>query len=796
VNTAIYTVVDATMLRPLPFKQPERLMKLSLTRPDDRGNGQAVLPIWSFPKYETFRKNQQVFEHTALYRAITLNLSGEGEPERLRAEEVSAGYFPALGIGAETGRTFLPDEDAIPERDFVAVISRDLWERRFGEDAAVIGKTITLDSIKYTVAGVLPAAFQGLSGPADIWVPVHRSGGEDLDQPWAHAWQFVARLKQDISTDQAKSATTVLGKIVDEAHKSPTPSGAWGATAEALNDIRVDPMIRKSVLVLFGAVTCVLLIACVNVANLLLARATSRRREIAIRTAIGAGRARVMRQLVTESVLLAVLGGIASLFVSYVGVSALNVINPAGNALNFGTGPSVLPASWRLSGLTLLALNSIRVDSSALLFTFAMAMLAAMLFGLAPAWQASRTEVAGVLKKTDDRAISLQSRRKATLVVVEIALAFVLLTGAGLAIKSLARLMSTPIGINADNVLTVRLGIPPDAANPERANNFFEQLEERVAAQPGVVSVGLGTCHALAGFCGSNVIWFRDRPEVPRGTIGVIRVSASYFATMKIPQIHGRLFTKVDRRDTTRVVVISATAAQRFFPGEDPIGKTIGLGINGFAQDAEIIGVVGDVRHGPLDQPPGPDAYVSLLQAPLANVYLFARTTNNPIALTPIVRQQVAALNPNLPIYDVQTMANRVSNGAARARFNAILLGIFATIAMALAAIGIYGVMSYMIQQRTREIGIRVALGARAQDVVRHEVRRAAVVISAGTFLGLVGALVATRVLEGSLYEVQPHDPQTYVVIAVLLAGTALLASYVPARRASVVDPAITLRSE
>jgi len=700
------------------------------------------------------------------------------------------------------GRTFLPQEDAIPERDWVVVISRGLWQRRFGGDPAIVGKTITLDLKNYTVVGILPAGFQGLSGPADIWVPVHRAPAADLNQAFAHAWQFVARLKHGVSIEQAKAATVVLGRLVDETHKSPTPgAAAWGANTEALNDGRIDPMMRRAVLVLSGAVTCVLLIACVNVSNMLLARSTTRRREIAIRAAIGAGRTRVMRQLLTESMLLALVGGAASVVVSYLGVSALNVINPAGNALGFGAGPSALPASWRLSGLTLLALNSIHVDSRALLFTFVIATLTGMLFGLAPAWQASRAELSDALKKSHEHLSVLHVRGKAVLVVVEIALAFVLLTGAGLAIKSLGKLTSTPIGIDAENVLTLRLGLPSPmgAASPESTINFFEQLQERVTAQSGVVSAGLATCHALAGFCGSTVVWLRDRPEVPRGTepaIEVVRVSPSYFATMKLPLIGGRLFTKADRPGTPKVVIITATTAQRYFPGEDPIGKHIGLGINGFAQRAEIIGIVGDVRHGQPDQPPVPDAYVSLLQAPQSNVYLFARTANNPIASLPAIRQQVAALNRDLPIYDVRTMANRVSDAAGRARFNAILLGIFAAIAIALAAIGIYGVISYAVRQRTREIGIRVALGARSQDVVRHEVRRAAALIFSGTFLGLAGALAATRVLATTLYEVKPHDPQTYLVTAVLLAGIALLASYVPARRASVVDPAITLRTE
>jgi putative ABC transport system permease protein len=795
-NTAIYTVVDATILRPLPFKQPEQLMKVSLTRPAENTNAQVDLPIWSYPKYETFRQNQQVFQDTALYRAIALNLTGEEEPERLRGEEVSAGYFPSLGIAAETGRTFLAEEDSTPERDLVAVISHGLWERRFGSDKTIIGKTITLDLKNYTVAGVLPAGFQGLSGPADIWVPVNRSSAEILGQRWAHAWELLARLRPGISVEQARSATVVLGKVVDEAHKS---TGTWGAKAEVLNDVRVDATLRRSVLVLFGAVTCVLLIACVKVGNLLLARATARRREMAIRAAIGAGRARVMRQLLTESMLLAALGGAASLLVAYVSVYALTAISPAGSALAFGAGPSLLPGPRRLSGLTLLGLSSIRVDSSALLFTLAIALLAGMFFGLAPSWHAARAELTGALKKTDDYATGFQFRGKGILVVVEIALAFVLLTGAGLVIKSFARLTATPVGVNADNVLTVRVAVPSETANPEATVSFFSQLEERVAAQAGVVSAALGSCHALAGGCASTIIWFRDRPEVPKGTeppIGVLRVSPNYFTTMKIPLLRGRLFTTADRGNAPKTVVISETAAQRYFPGEDPIGKRIGLGLNGFTQGTEIIGIAGNVRYGQMDQAPEPDAYVSLLQAPQQNMYLFARTNGDPAALIPAVRQQVSALNHDLPIYDVRSMQDRISDAAGRARFTAVLLAIFAGMAMVLAALGIYGVMSYMVRQRTREIGIRVALGARSRDVVWYVVRRTAGLVFAGTCLGLAGALAVTQVLTTSLYKVEPDDPQTYILISLILAAVALLAGYLPARRAGGVDPAITLRAE
>lgn len=790
-NTAIYTVVDATMLRPLPFKEPDRLLKVSLTRPDLNSSVPVEQSVWSYPKFETFRQNQQVFDGMALYRTVTLSLTGEGEPERILAEEVGAGYFPALGIVAETGRTFLPEEDAVPERNLVALISHSLWQRRFGSDRTIIGKTITLDLKNYTVAGVLPAGFQGLSGPADIWVPVNRSSAVFLGQRWSHAWQFVARLKPGVGINQAKSAVTLLGKVVDEAHKSTFGlDGAWGARAVSLNEVRVDATIQRTVLILFGAVACVLLIACVNVANLLLARATSRRREMAIRSAIGAGRARVIRQLLTESMLFAVLGGIVSLLVAYLSVYALTAISPSGSPLAFGQ---------RLPGLTLLGLSSIRVDSNALLFTFVTAMLAGLLFGMAPAWHTARTQLTDALKKTDGRQLAFRLGGKGILVVAEIALAFVLLTGAGLVIKSLARLTATPFGIDANNVLTARINIPPGTVDLKGAADFFNQLEERIAGQPGVVSAAIGSCPALASGCASTVIWFRDRPDVPQGTepsIGVIDVSPNYFKTMRIPLIRGRLFSNLDRGDAPKTVVISQTAAERYFSGEDPIGKRIALGVNGFGERAEIIGIVGNVRYGQMDLPPHPDAYVSVPQSPQTAMYLFVRTAGVPEGLIPALRAEVAALNRNLPVYDVRTMSDRVSDAAARQRFIAILLAVFASIAIVLAAIGIYGVMSYMVRQRNREIGIRVALGARSQDVVRNVVGRAAGLVLAGTIAGLAGALEATRVLSASLFEVKPDDPQTYFLIALILAMAAMLASYIPARRAGAVDPAITLRSE
>jgi putative ABC transport system permease protein len=791
-NTAIYTVVDSTMLRSLPFRDPDRLMRVSLTsepEPDGRPGREDM--IWSYPKYKTFRENQQVFEDTAIYRAITLNLTGTGEAERLRTEEVGAGYFPILGVSAEVGRTFLPEEDVTPGKDLVAVISYGLWHRQFGGERTIIGKTISLDLQSFTVVGVLPPHFQGLAGPADVWVPIHRQSAESLDQPWGHAWQFVARLKPDVSIEQARSAVLVVGRIVDETYPPPNGGVKWSARATALNDNRLDPAIRESVLILFGAVIFVVLIACVNVANLLLARGSGRQREIAIRCAIGAGRGRVMRQLLTESLLLAVLGGAASLAVAYASVYFLSTLNPAVNTFVFGGG---------LPGLTLLGFSSIRLDSSALIFTFVTALLAGLLFGLAPAWHAARTDLTGALKKSADRSFAFNFvSAKSILVILEVALALVLLAGAGLMIKSVARLSATHIGVDADNVLTARLSLPPGERNFADSIHFFTALQQRMSTQPGVIDAAIGSCHALASGCGSTIIWFRDRAEVPRGTepgIGVLRVSPEYFKTMKIPLVRGRLFTTADREDAPKVAIINETAAQQYWPGQDPIGKPIGIGINGFADRVEVIGVVGDVRYGRMEQLPQPDAYVSYLQGPATNMFLFARTTGDPAALIPSVRRHVQAINSDLPIYDVKTMRERIGDATARMRFNAILLGIFAAIAIVLSAVGVFGVMSYLVRQSTREIGIRMALGARAEDVVRDAMRRAAGLVFAGTIIGLVGSLAATRVLATSLYEVTPADPHTYVVISAVLGLVAMLASYIPARRASLVDPSITLRSD
>ena len=785
-NTAIYSVVDATLLRPLPFREPDRLMAVFLM---ESSNGAPSRIAWSYPKYETFRQNQQVFENSALYGTRLTNLTGDGEPERLQIEEVSAGYFPVLGVEAQLGRTFLPSEDAIPEQNFVTVLSDSLWRRRFGADPSVIGRTMDLDSKPYTVVGVLPAGFQGLGSPADLWVPVHRLDAETLGQRWQHNWTLVARLKPDVRVEKAQSAMTALGRIIDEAH--PDGRAGWGATTETLERIRIDPTIRTSVLVLFGAVSFVLLIACVNVANLLLARGTSRKREIAIRCAIGAGRFRVIRQLLTESLMLGLLGGAASLTIGYASIYALSELNPFGAAFTFGR---------RGSG-RLFTLNSIHLDSRALLFTLAIAIATSVVFGLAPAFQAARRNATDSLKKS---AYQIRTRRfmagKGMLVIVEIALAFVLLIGAGLMIKSLDNLLGTRIGIDPDNTLSVRLTLPFDSRTPQAVAGFFDEMERRIAAEPGVISVGLSSGHALESRYMQNVIRFPDRPTEPTGTapttVGTLQVSPGYFKTMKIPLLRGRSFNSADRGGTPPVVIVNETAARQFWPGENPIGKRVFVQYGVFTRGAEVIGVVGDVRYGPMDQPPKPDAYLPYRQATQRSMILFGRTSGDPVALVEAVRRHAGTLDRMLPIYDIKTMRQRINDATVSIRFIVILLTAFAVIAIVLAVVGIYGVMSFAVRHRTNEIGIRMALGARSEDVVRQVVRQASTLILIGTAIGLAGALAATRVLSSALYEVQPHDPLTYLAIVVILVAASLLASYLPARQASTIDPSVTLRMD
>jgi len=748
--------------------------------------------VWSYPKHQTFRERQQVFEEIAIYRGGTFNLAGDAEATRILGEYVGAQYLPLLGVGAKLGRVFLPEEDAIPETHFVALLGHGLWQRSFGGDPGIVGRAIRLDTRTYTVVGVLPAGFGGLTGTAEVWVPVMTQNTDSLRERWMHSYQMVGRLKPDMSVEQARSAVEVLGARVNEAHpdRFPAPGAKpWGAVARTLDEARIDPALRRSVLVLFGAVGFVLLIACVNIANLLLARAGSRRREIAIRLAVGASQGRLVRQFLTESGLLAMAGALASLAVAYLGILALGAINPA--TTGFGR---------RVSGLSLIGFNSIRMDSSALLFTLAIGLLAGLLFGLVPALQASRVSVADGLKDAGSQWAAIRGLKgRSFLVVAEVALALVLLVSSGLMIKSLSRLVAARTGVDPARLLSMRINLPGLQYGSQASLAFFQELETRVAGLPGVQAAGMGNCPPLSGGCNGTIIWFRDRPEVPRGaepSVGVHWITPEYLKAMRVPLLRGRNFTAVDRTGAPKVVLINEAAARRFWPGEDPIGKPIAVGQGGFGDRAEIVGIIADVRYGTMDATPGPDVFIPFAQSPRNSMVLYLRTTSDPRALAVAVRAEVRALDRNLPVYDLKTMTERISDATSSARFSAVLLGVFAAIALVLSAIGIYGVMSYAVSQRTHEIGIRIALGAEPRDVLALVVRRGLGLTVAGLVLGVAAALASTRVLTTLLYEVRPSDPPTYIVIAGILGLVAFFASYVPARRATRVDPLVALRSE
>jgi predicted permease len=793
-NTAIYTVVDATLLRPLPFAAPERLMSIFLTTPrsavDAPGGGGGDM-VWSYPKYATYRDAQRSFASLALHTTTAMSLTGREEPERVAGEQVGAAYLRTLGITPPLGRGFLPEEDSLPGTRHVVVLGDALWSRQFAADPKVIGTTVMLDARPYTVVGVAPPGFTGVSGAAEFWVPVMSRPVIDLGEAFSHEFNLVGRLAPGVTPEQAAREAAALGRVIDETHPAPNGgSDGWGAGARLLEAERVDPAIRRAVLVLFAAVRAVLLIACANLANLQLARAESRQREVAVRLAVGASRAQLVGQLLMESVMLALLGAVAGVLLAWLGVRALAALDPA-SGTTFGR---------PLSGLSTLVLSSIRIDGRALVFTLVTATATAILFGLVPALRASRVAVTDALKGADEATAGRVIRPLAgrgVLVATEIALALILLIGAGLTMKSLARLLGTNIGVDPRRVLTVRVSLPQGRYAADSSTAFFAAVLERLRAIPGVRAAALGNCAPLARGCNRTTIGFLDRPAVPQGeqpAVGVHFITPGYLQTLRVPLLRGRDFATADRRGAPKVVLINDAAAKAYWPGADPIGHRVAIGQGGFGDGAEIIGVIGDVRFGAAEEPPKPDVFISYGQAPRRAALIFLRTDGDPAALAGPVRQAISGIDATLPVYDVKTLEGRVAAATARSRFSATLLAVFASIALVLAAVGVYGVMAYDVTQRTREIGIRMALGAGRGSVLGLIVRQGLAVTAAGIVFGLAGALAATRVLAALLYEVTPTDPATFVSLALGLAVVGIAASLVPALRATRVSPLVAIR--
>jgi predicted permease len=650
-----------------------------------------------------------------------------------------------------------------------------------------------LNGVPHTIVGVLPPRFRGLTGQADLWVPLMTLSAGDLGEAWNHSYSLVARRKRDVSRQQAEAAVTVLGRQIDEQIRDPGGRpGGWGALAVPLNDERVDALTRQSVLLMAAAVACVLLIVCVNLANLMLVRALGRQREVAIRLALGASRLRIVRQFMTESLVLAVLGAAGGIAVGSGLIAAGTLIVPDLRMVLTG----------RTAGLTRVGLSMIGLDGFTLLFAVVVGVAAAVLFGLGPAWRASRRDLTATMKAGASESVSQGPRGfslRNVLIVGEMALALVLLGAGGLMIKSFVKLQATELGVRPDAVLTVRIALPAPKYDSKRASLWLEQLVERLRVRTDIESVAYGSCAPVSGVCNRTSIRFPDRPPAAAGTtpsVGVFWASPRYFETLGVTVVHGRVFNDGDRVGQPKVVVINETAARAFWGTEDPIGKRVAVGQGGFGDGAEVVGIVADVRYGAVEKAVGPDVYLPLLQSARSGGILFIKSQTPLSSLVPAVRQDVRSLDPDLPLVEIKTMADRVGDATWRARISAWLLGTFATLALVLAAIGIYGVTSQSVEQRRREIGVRMAIGAGRPDIMRLVIGRVFTTALVGLALGIAIAIPSMRLLTALLYQVSPGDPVVFVTLGLVLLAVAGLAGYLPARRAARVDPLLTLRAD
>ncbi len=776
-NTAIFSVVNAALIRSLPFRDPDRLVMVWENN-RNRGRDQNVI---SPANYQDWREQNTVFESMSAFFDTRANLTGVDDPEEIPTQLVEANFFDLLGVGATLGRTFTPDEGQ-QGNDQVVILSQGLWNRRFGGDPEIVGKTIKLDGRDLTVVGIAPTDFQLVirqgsqtGNPAELWMPLAFSQQSRVRR--GRSMMAIARLKPGVPHAQAQIEMDGIGARLEEQYSA--FNTGWGINLVPLQK-QIVGAIRPALLVLLGAVAFVLLIACANVANLLLARAATRQREMAIRTALGARRGRIIRQLLTEATVLAVLGGALGLALALWGVDLLLALAPK----------------------DLTGLRDIGIDYRVLGFTMTVSVLTGILFGLAPALEASRPNLNESLKEGGRGAATggRSHRWRSVFVVAEVAMALVLLIGAGLMIRSFARLSSVNPGFDADKLLSIRVQLPASkyGQNSQRIN-FFKQLSDRVKALPGVRSAGAISFLPFAGGGAATRIRVEGRPPLPPGQelTGDVRVvDRGYFQTMDIPLLRGRTFDERELTEESHVVMINETMARDFFPGEDPIGKRVTINMKEQNVPSEIIGVVRDVRHVALETPPRAMTYWPYPELVYSGMTLVVRTELEPLALSETLRREVLALDKDQPIADIKSMRQLLSESTSRARFSALLLGVFAGVALLLAAVGIFGVMSYGVSERTHEIGVRMALGAPSSNVLMLVVKQGMILALIGIGIGLTAAVALTRVMISLLYGVSATDPLTFALLAMLLALVALVACYLPARRATRVDPMIALRYE
>jgi putative ABC transport system permease protein len=769
-NSAIFSVVDAVLLRPLPFPQPDRLVRVAQT-----WKGRPT--VYSPQNYLDVEAQATGFQGLAAIDTTGITLTGQGAAARLEGAEVSAAFFDVLRVRPLHGRGFLAGENE-PGRTRVAVLGHQLWRDRFGADPSVVGRTISLNRQSYSVVGVAPPGFR-YPDETEVWTPMEYDQRFRSNSRGAWYLSVVGRLRDGATLDGARQEVATIAARLAQAY--PADNEGVGGTVISLHEATVGAS-RRALLVLLGAVGLVLLVACVNVANLLLARIAARETELAVRTALGAGRGRLVRQLLTESLLLAVLGGIAGLALAALLVDALVALQPQG-----------VPR-----------LAEVSVNRSVIGFAAMLSLVTTVLFGAFPALQTSRRATAQALRQ-GSRGILTGGRGglRSGLVIGQIALAMVLLAGSSLLVRSFARLRSVDPGFRTEGALAFRVSLPESAyADDARMLSFHDDLQRRLAALPGVRSVGAVAGLPLSGNHFNISFAVEGRPALPpaqQPSLEVRIATPGYFRTIGIPLRRGRSFTDSDGPEAPQVVVLSESAVRRFFPDEEPVGKTIRLGLGrgrGRKAGGEVVGVVGDVKELGLAAESPPEVYLPYAQFPIQSMDVVLRTDVPPRSLAAVAERVVHGLDAELPVARVATLDEVLARSVSEPRFYALLLGSFAATALFLAALGLFGVMSYAVAQRTRELAVRIALGARREEMLLLVLREALVLGVGGVAAGLFGALALSRVIASMLFELSPTDPATLAGVAGTLVAVALLASYLPARRATRVDPVIALRSE
>jgi predicted permease len=788
-TTTMFSVAYAALLRPLPFSDPDRLVLLFTTRTSPRGGLETFR--WSRPLIETLTASVSSYQALASFTPSLVSLSGgSGDPEQIDAEIVSPDYFGLLRVPPAFGRTFTAAEDGAAGDAPVAVLSDALWRRRYGGEPSIIGGPVRINDVPLTVVGIMPPGFAGLSDKSELWIPrtmaPRLTYAEYLTTPQRFI-AVVARLRDGVSLERANAelaAASAAFPIADD-----EPGARWSADARRAGDARVEPAQRRSVLLLVAAAACVLLITCVNVAGLLLARGRTRARELAIRLAIGSGRARIVRQLSLESLMLAAAAGLLGTALATWGVTLFARYAPA------------VPWTGRI---TLASFAAPALDTRALLFALGLTLVTSVVCGVAPAVETSRTRLTQVMKE-DDRGGGPRRRVFRALVVSEIALAVLLLAAAGVLLDSFAGMQRLRQTFDSDEVLTFWVRPPSSRYPPGSGPAIVERLLASVERVPGVASAAVNRCTPFSG-CSRTTLFFADRPGDPAAApvVGRHYVSADYFKTLGIPLRSGRVLTAGDRAGRPAVTVISESAARRFWPGENPLGKRVWFGrttgpFASAAQAVEVVGIVGDVRYEAVDWPDAtgrPEFYTSYLQFSYPDTMMMVKGRGPVSALIPSLRRAVASVDSSLPVYDVLTLDDRIGGALSRPRFNAALVAGFAGAALLIAALGVYGMLSYSVSSRLREIGVRLALGADPSRMIRFVLGEALRLAVAGVAIGLTAAVAGARITRSLVVDVSPTDPRLLAVVTIVMLAVAAIAALVPARRASAVDPMVVLRQD